>query len=244
MALVVSALVTLARQPIQAPVSARSAVPSVDRRAAPTETAVQSEPMVGGPASAPASRPRGDRSALSPERVLAPVLDEVPGNSGRVGAGRLVTYAVEVQRGLLSDPEAFAQQVECILFASRSWTATGRVALQRVPARRAQLRVTLAAPDLVDRYCRPLSTQGRYSCFNGDRAMINSTRWSRGAAAYGDDLADYRTYVINHEVGHALGNRHATCPGPGRRAPVMLQQTIGTQGCRPNFWPYPGASAR
>ena len=67
--------------------------------------------------------------------------------------------------------------------------------------------------------------------------MINAIRWTRGAVSFGDDLAAYRIYVINHEIGHSLGLGHAACPGPGRKAPVMLQQTIGLDGCTANPWP-------
>jgi hypothetical protein len=77
------------------------------------------------------------------------------------------------------------------------------------------------------------------SCRNGDLVVINARRWAYGIEAYGDDLAAYRQYVVNHEMGHSIGFGHVGCPGPGEAAPVMLQQTYGLQGCRPNPWPYP-----
>ena len=62
-------------------------------------------------------------------------------------------------------------------------------------------------------------------------------RWVRGSATYGTDLTSYRTYLVNHEVGHGLGHRHVSCPAPGRPAPIMVQQTLGLEGCR--AWPWP-----
>ena len=46
----------------------------------------------------------------------------------------------------------------------------------------------------------------------------------------------YRTYVILHEFGHALGNSHVECTRRGDPAPVMMQQTLGTGNCFPDPW--------
>ena len=95
----------------------------------------------------------------------------------------------------------------------------------------------LASPATTDTLCAPLHTRGEVSCRNGDVVAINAKRWTNGAEAYGGDLDSYRIYVINHEVGHALGRPHEACPGPGDLAPIMLQQTLGLDGCRANPWP-------
>ena len=67
--------------------------------------------------------------------------------------------------------------------------------------------------------------------------MLNLRRWVLGAAAYGKDVAAYRVYLVNHEVGHGIGHPHEYCGGTGQVAPVMMQQTYGLQGC--TAWPWP-----
>ena len=46
---------------------------------------------------------------------------------------------------------------------------------------------------------------------------------------------EYRTYVIMHECGHAIGLGHKRCIGG--QAPIMLQQTRGLKHCTKNIWP-------
>jgi hypothetical protein len=163
-----------------------------------------------------------------------------PGGSSTVGRGALRTYVVEVEEGVPIDPAAFAAAVDATLADPRGWTAPGDVSLRRVgPEDGPSFRVRLATPATVDAHCAPLETKGTYSCRQGSDVMINVRRWLLGAAESRMSLEDYRHYVISHEVGHALGHSHAACPAPGAVAPVMLQQTKGLQGCRPNPWPYP-----
>jgi hypothetical protein len=161
----------------------------------------------------------------------------VPGEGEIAGDGpTLVRYLVEVEAGLNVDPECFARVVEATLADDRSWIGTGRFSMQRVDSE-PTLRVTLASPSVVDTYCLPLNTAGIFSCWDGNRAMLNFDRWVNGATDFGDDLTEYRIYMVNHEVGHGLGYGHEDCPTAGEPAPVMMQQTKTVGSCLPNGWP-------
>jgi Protein of unknown function (DUF3152)/Trehalose utilisation len=161
----------------------------------------------------------------------------VPGHSAVSGGGPVRRFAVEVERGLPVNRDAFAASVQRILLDRRGWTGARRLALQRVDSGIVDLRVTLARPHTVDRLCFPLHTAGVVDCFNRGRAVINVERWTRGSVSYAGDLRDYRHYLVNHEVGRGLGHGHWICSGPGRRAFVMMQQTGTTFGCRRQHWP-------
>jgi hypothetical protein len=68
--------------------------------------------------------------------------------------------------------------------------------------------------------------------------FINETRWLRRIPDQSQlTLPQYRAYVLQHEVGHALGKGHRKCRGRGRRTPVMMQQTLGCDECTP--YPFP-----
>jgi hypothetical protein len=154
-------------------------------------------------------------------------------------AGRLLRYRVLVEQGISGvSPDGFAQDVQRTLSDPRGWTATGAWRLQRVATDQPhQFTVYLVTPATRQRLCGPYTSDRYTSCRNGDRVVINVARWVHGAPGYGADLATYREYVVNHETGHRLGRGHELCPGPGRPAPVMQQQTLGLHGCVANAWP-------
>jgi hypothetical protein len=161
----------------------------------------------------------------------------VPGRTAAAGPGRVVRVRVEVEGGVDVVAADFAAEVLRTLNDDRSWGHGGARSFART-AGDADVVVVLASPSTSAALCRPLVTHGRLSCRSGRRAVLTSYRWARGTPEF-DDLAQYRQYVVNHEVGHVLGHGHEQCPGAGRRAPVMQQQTKQVAPCRPNPWPFP-----
>ncbi|MBA4609100.1 DUF3152 domain-containing protein [Aeromicrobium sp. Marseille-Q0843] len=152
------------------------------------------------------------------------------------GSGGELTYSVEVEEGVPYSANDVARFVDDVLSDGRGWTSVTTEKFRRV-AKGSMLRIRLATPTTTDQLCRPLDTGGRLSCRNGEMVVLNAWRWAHGAEAYGSDLVRYRTYLVNHEFGHALGNGHDSCPGVGETSPVMSQQTKGLDGCLANPWP-------
>lgn len=166
----------------------------------------------------------------------------LPG-SDSTRTGRSIRYTVEVEKGLGVPQEHFAQIVRAVLTDARGWEQRDGVHFVNVtPAERAkgesaQVRIVLGSPAYVDRRCLPLHTGGTLSCHADGNVLLNVRRWAQGADTYGDDITNYRIYLINHEVGHSLGHGHRTCSGAGKRALVMIQQTKSLGGC--TAWPWP-----
>jgi hypothetical protein len=159
-------------------------------------------------------------------------------------AGRLVTYSVATEEATGVRPGNFAHDVDRALSDPRSWTAAGALRFERVEDGHAAVRVVLATPATVDELCLPLETIGRFSCRQGSQLNINLDRWLNGTDEWPRSVAAYRNHVINHEMGHFLGNGHVSCPSEGARAPVMMQQTKDLDGCKPNPWPHPDAKRK
>ncbi len=151
------------------------------------------------------------------------------------------TYTVRVENGTGIDVDKAAREIQVILDDPRGWAGTKGpktrgAAFELVPSsKNPEMTITIATPPTVDATC-PLDTVGLWSCDDGKHVLLNSDRWHFRTPIY-DDTADYRAYMVNHEVGHFLGLDHSPCAGAGRLAPVMMQQSKGLQGCRANAWP-------
>ena len=151
------------------------------------------------------------------------------------GTPVLVEYRLERRT---SDPATagFEAMAEATLADPRGWGRAGFTLVRRPSA---SFVVVLAEGPEVDRLCLPYETYGLYSCQNGPVVALNADRWRTATPKWTGGLDDYRRYLVGHEVGHLLGLRHPArqCPGRGRPAPLMAQQSTELDGCLPNPWP-------
>jgi hypothetical protein len=147
-----------------------------------------------------------------------------------------VTYSVTTRGRITTSLKVFRRQAQETFDDPRGWRAEG-VEFRRV-RRGGSFTLVLAAAGAVPSFSSSCSSQ--WSCRVGRHVIVNQTRWQRASPACnaaGRSLRDYRHMVVNHETGHWLGLGHASCPAGGGRAPVMMQQSKGTGGCRLNPWP-------
>ncbi len=207
-------------QPVVVPTHVPSAVPTLTmpQRPAPTLT----------------RPPKGSKPNVT---VSSGKLSVVPGSAKATRNVGKITYRIEIEQGLSLNAAAVATAVHRTLTDPRGWQALQPVSFERTDSLDSDLRIILATPTLTDKLCLPLETGGEVSCRVEDRVVLNAKRWVYAVPAYNGDVDLYRNYLVNHEVGHALGHGHSDCDKPNTPAPVMMQQTKGLGGCLPNAWP-------
>ncbi|QIK65705.1 DUF3152 domain-containing protein [Nocardioides sp. HDW12B] len=184
---------------------------------------------------APEGEPAGAPSAAP--TVLPQVTLEA--SRPRAPARHVVRYRVETRGRIVASTAVFRRQVQETFDDRRGWRASG-IEFRRV-ATGGTLSVVLSEASKVPTFSSGCSAQ--WSCRVGRYVVINQMRWNGASTMWrnkGRTLRSYRHMVVNHETGHWLGLGHRGCPRPGSLAPVMMQQSVDLQGCRPNPWPLPG----
>ncbi|GAB3827672.1 DUF3152 domain-containing protein [Kribbella italica] len=164
----------------------------------------------------------------------------LPGAPETIGTeGRLLTFEIDIEDGIKGiDRTELARFVRTTYGAPQGWTAGGKWRFRQVgPGQDPGFKLMFVTPATRDILCGG-GCDHYTSCRIGQRVVLNIARWVNGVPNYGASLTEYRKYMLNHETGHRLGEAHELCPGPGRPAPVMQQQTLGLHGCTPYAWPY------
>ncbi len=186
----------------------------------------------------------------------------------RVGEGReqVFTYVVEIENGIKTaaygGDDGFVAAVDATLTNPKGWIADAAYAFEHIAdddRREPDLRIQLTSLETTHELCGN-DIEMETSCFysDGNRVLINESRWIRGAVPFEGDLGSYRQYLINHEVGHGIGYAaHDYCAAEGELAPIMMQQTLSLNNselyninpgevypddnatCVFNPWPYP-----
>ena len=138
------------------------------------------------------------------------------------------------QAGFTAADVAF---IEAVTSHSRAW---GVRFAHVLPSEPHDVEVFKLSGDVLDgmfpAYLHGLSVTDRRT--TPVRVYFRAENWDAvpRASGYGKDLRAYRTYLVLHEFGHVLGHGHTACPCPGAPAPIMMQQTRGTDGCVPDPW--------
>lgn len=185
-----------------------------------------------------------------------PVPDSATGTTDDGGPVRFVR--VDVEDGVRVDEEALAAFVMETLNDHRGWGSAGRMQFVLTDGA-ADVRVTLASPYTVATLCpnpheaAVLAVDGASSaspsaaadddaepnCATLGAAPISSYDWTAGLDAFGDKRTQARRYLINHMVGHVLGEEDTECIEG--RAEITVDQQAMPGACRTNPWPFPDA---
>ena len=146
-------------------------------------------------------------------------------------------YGIRIEPSLGLDPLCIKNLLFLILNNDLGWKNVANKSFQLTSAEDSDYIYIFASPDKTDELCAPIETNSIYSCRNENNIVLNFFRWQEGALDFKNDMETYRIYLINHETGHILGWGHVGCPKEGAVAPVMMQQSKGTDGCVPYGWP-------
>lgn len=201
----------------------------------------------GGTPAAASSVGVGPTLSLTPSLSPAPIASSAPSPSPSEVSqpkicgprtGKVFTYRVWIEPGQKTNAREFQQHVQAVLCDARGWLGSGTVRFRFDP--KGAKKISLRSSSETERRCTQIlgRPSGSYfSCAGRNEAVLNAARWFGGSRYLTGSVATYRQMLVNHEVGHLLGMRHRGCPGKGRAAPVMMQQSKGLHGCFQNQWP-------
>ena len=201
------------------------------RQASPSPEGTE-PPAPGTPTGRAAGPVPASRTAAS----VPPAGSVRPPRAPRSGAVVTFSYSVRSAGPVRTSLTEFGAAARRVYGDPRGWSLGGRIAFRQVPAG-GDFTLWVATPERVAAFGSVCDRT--WSCRSGRNVIVNEARWLSGSPSglLAGDLPGYRAMVVNHETGHWLGLSHGRCPAAGELAPLMQQQSIALQGCRPNPWP-------
>lgn len=216
---------------------------------APQPEATTITSTTGPPATVAASSPEASNMTPAPgpeASATSTTMATTTSLPDRLDVATPGTYSADRYRILLRfesriegvTADELADQALAILNDPRGWSGAG---FDFAASESSDLAVILAEGPEVDQLCLPLETYGTVSCQNGPVVALNADRWRLGGDDWDGSLEAYRTYLVNHEVGHLIGLRHPVerCPTESKLAALMEPQTNNLQDCVGNGHPLP-----
>ncbi|MGC3995130.1 MAG: DUF3152 domain-containing protein [Propionicimonas sp.] len=151
-------------------------------------------------------------------------------------SGELRRFSVRVETTTALDADKVGTQIAGVLNDPRSWAGSGNVrfALVGDPGK-ADFTISIAAPATAKKSCAPEPS----TCVDGGDLVIDASYWLGGQPPEYPSKSQWQAYLVNHAVGHLLGEKHEGCAKKGKAAPAMMPQEGDLDGCTPNPWPFP-----
>ena len=163
----------------------------------------------------------------------------------------IIYYSIDISSNIDSNVDDFINSVQSIIEHRYGWSSIYPITFKRISSYELRQRVTdspfdhfeLILMDDKDIHQNCGSSLDGLSCFNYKTRIlsIRKSRWLYGSKQSKMSLKQYRNYLINHEVGHAIGLPHNSTPiiKDGKcYSPIMHQQTKGQLlGCLPTEYP-------
>ena len=213
------------------PTASVSPLPAPTTAAVPTQTPA----TTGTQSASPEPAESGPTPSAGPTIKASGKFDTAGVSVGASGSsGTLQRYAVQVETSTKLKADKVGTQIAGVLNDPRSWAGSGNVrfALVANPAK-ANFTIVIAAPATAKRMCKPEPS----TCLSSGDPVIDASSWLGPPPDY-PSRAQWQAYLVNHALGHLLGESHQGCSKQGRPAPVMMSQEGDLKGCTPNPWPF------
>lgn len=145
----------------------------------------------------------------------------------------ILKYHISIEDGITRSLKHFGNIVDNILKDKRTWKRYKFI--RTYNKKESNFKIILTKPASIYSICKMKGL----SCTNmiTKDIFINLNRWKNGSKKSQMNITNYRQYLINHEVFHALGGGHNVCK-ENQVCPVTEQQTIRIpKNSKPNPWP-------